>query len=101
MNFANNLASGICHLADGSKSGDWRLPNVRELQSLVDYGTSNPALPDPKGAPFSDFQVSVYWSSTTNAFRPVGAWVVLFFDGSVSFSNKTNGNYAIAVRGGS
>ena len=101
LNFANNLASGNCDLADGSKSGDWRLPNVRELQSLVDYGTNNPALPDPTGAPFSDFQSSVYWSSTTNAFNPVGAWIVLFFDGNVNFSNKTNGNYAVAVRGGS
>src|SRR3989442_5172477 len=23
---------------------DWRIPNVRELESIVDYGTSNPAV---------------------------------------------------------
>lgn len=29
----------------------WRLPNVRELQSLIDYGEYNPAL--PTGHPFT------------------------------------------------
>ncbi len=101
LSFANNLASGDCELTDASKSGDWRLPNIRELQSLVDYGNSRLALPNPKGAPFKDFQASIYWSSTTNAFNPVGAWFVFFFGGNVNFGNKTNGNYALAVRGGS
>ena len=34
---------------DGSKPGDWRLPNIRELQSLVDYAFVDPALPDTLG----------------------------------------------------
>jgi hypothetical protein len=34
-----------CGLTDGSVAGEWRLPNVRELQSLVHYGVSSPALP--------------------------------------------------------
>ena len=42
---ANGLADGQCGLADGSKPLDWRLPNVRELASLIDYGNQNPALP--------------------------------------------------------
>ena len=41
---------------------DWRLPNVKQLQSLVDYGTTYPAL--PSGHPFVDVQVD-YWSSTS------------------------------------
>ena len=54
---ANGLASGSAGLTDGSKAGDWRLPNVRELQSLVDYGRSNPAL--PAGHPFTNVQSSI------------------------------------------
>jgi hypothetical protein len=32
----NGLNTGECGLTDGSVAGDWRLPNVRELQSLID-----------------------------------------------------------------
>ena len=41
---ANQLASGACGLTDGSKAGDWRLPNINELESMVDVSESNPAL---------------------------------------------------------
>ena len=37
VDLANNLADGECNLTDGSVAGDWRLPNVREFESLVDY----------------------------------------------------------------
>ena len=33
---------------------DWRLPSVRELQSLMDYGRDTPAL--PPGHPFANVQ---------------------------------------------
>ena len=62
---ANTLESGTYGLTDGSKAGDWRLPNVRELQSLLDYGRTNPALPAVH--PFTEVQSSDYWSSTTYA----------------------------------
>lgn len=42
---ANLLATGLCGLTDGSRAGDWRLPNRKELDSLIDLGRSNPALP--------------------------------------------------------
>jgi hypothetical protein len=32
----NTLNPANCDLTDGSSKGDWRLPNVRELQSLID-----------------------------------------------------------------
>lgn len=45
----------------------WRLPNINELESLVDCSTYNPAL--PSGNPFKAIQ-EVYWSSTTSRFEP-------------------------------
>ena len=42
---------------------DWRLPNNRELRSLVDYQYESPAL--PQGHPFTNVQNSYYWTSTT------------------------------------
>ncbi|MBF0396994.1 MAG: DUF1566 domain-containing protein, partial [Desulfobacterales bacterium] len=59
----NNLFSGSCGLTDGSQAGDWRLPNIKELESLIDYGRTNPALPN--GHPFIGVQSDKYWTSTT------------------------------------
>jgi hypothetical protein len=39
-----------CGLADQSVAGEWRLPNVNEIMSLMDYGNTSPCLPD--GHPF-------------------------------------------------
>src|SRR4029453_5231097 len=44
---------------------DWRLPNIRELQSIVDHGRFSPAL-DPVFRTW----VSVHWSSTSNPLTP-------------------------------
>ena len=40
----NGLADGQCGLTDDSREGDWRLPNKRELLSLVHDGYSNPEI---------------------------------------------------------
>ena len=36
-------------LVGGSVAGEWRVPNVRESQSLVHYGFDSPAVPDTSG----------------------------------------------------
>src|SRR3972149_36973 len=46
---ANTLSSGSAGLTGGSVGGDWRLPNVKELQSLIDFGYHNPALSSASG----------------------------------------------------
>jgi uncharacterized protein DUF1566 len=52
---------------------DWRVPNVRELQSIVDYGVFNPTI-DPIFGPTA---TSRYWSSTTFALDPSAAWMCI------------------------
>lgn len=76
---ANALASGNCGLSDDSVAGDWRLPNVKELQSLFDFSNFDPALPD--NHPFSGVQSALYWSSTTYAANLGHAWIVASYDG--------------------
>ena len=105
LSAANNLKSGDPGLTDGTVAGNWRLPNVRELQSLVDYGRSYPAFPAPADFPFTGLQSDSYWSSTSRGMNDPQmtniAWHVYFGDGSVN-SNTGKGNlyYVWCVRGG-
>jgi hypothetical protein len=103
---ANALANGTCSLSDGSSAGDWRLPNVRELQSLVHYGVYSPVVPNTAGTakwsegdPFTGVQSSLYWSSTTIAGYSVYAGYVSLRDGDVYYVNKDY-YYVWPVRGG-
>ena len=82
LNLAATLADGHsdCQLADGSEAGDWRLPNVRELMSLVDVAssrTNGPAL--PQGHPFTNVQIEMHWTSTSRADSEHKAWTGSFF----------------------
>jgi hypothetical protein len=82
----------------GSHQTDWRLPNVRELQSLIDYGQSFMALPST--TPFSGVQAYYYWSSTTFEDHPDYAWLVSLDFGRVDDRVKTDIYYVWPVRGG-
>ncbi len=65
---------------------DWRMPNRRELRSLVDHGRKMPAL--PAGHPFRDVFWGWYWSSTTKAGQPAYAWNTHMEGGRTFFSRK-------------
>jgi hypothetical protein len=61
---------------------DWRLPNVRELQSLVDYGRVEPAIDPVFGA------ASWYISSSSDVGNPLFPWMVNFDWGLVYSSSQ-------------
>ncbi len=85
---ANTLASGACGLSDGSKAGDWHLPNKNELWSLVDYGSYAPAL--SAGHPFTVVQADSYYSSSTYSLG--SAWGVYMTTGYVEYYGKSDDN---------
>jgi hypothetical protein len=92
---------------------DWRIPNVRELQSILDYGHFSPIVApafngascgtsctDMTSPACSCTQGESYWSSTTSAYDAIDAWSVSFYDGSNLDDWKSNCNHVRAVRGG-
>jgi hypothetical protein len=67
---------------------DWRLPNRKELFSLIDHSMHYPSL--PTGHPFSDVQTFRYWASSNFAFIPLMAWMVGIYHGNVGNLDKTD-----------
>ena len=75
---------------------DWRLPDINELRSIIDYGHFNPAV-DPS---LTTGTVSAcYWSSTSNNGNASNAWIVNFNSGYTDYSLKPDSCYVRAVRG--
>ena len=107
-NAATDTEAYIRALNDASFGGfsDWRMPNVKELGSIVDMGMSSPAI---NTAWFSSTVPSGYWSATTNTVNYDNAWCVYFGGGvgvggggGVGDDVKTNASTVAvrAVRGG-
>lgn len=76
---------------------DWRLPNRRELRSLISYQTRDPALPRP--IPFMDVFLGWYWTGTTAAINPAYAWYVHLEGGRMFYGRKSEFRLVWPVRG--
>lgn len=76
---------------------DWRLPNAKELESIVDFGFNNPAIRDVY---FPETVSIEYWTSTSLNLDDTQAWTVHFSTGVLSPQDMTFSCWLRAVRGG-
>lgn len=77
--------------------GDWRLPNAKELGSLVETGCHDPTI---NAARFPNILTAVYWTSSSHVDNASLAWGVNFFRGDVYYFFKSNSMGVRLVRGG-
>lgn len=76
---------------------DWRVPNIKELSSLVAYDRYGPAI-NIAIFPNTPTQASYFWSSS-----PLNldlAWLILTTDGRRSRNVRNENHYVRLVRGG-
>jgi len=73
----------------------WRLPNVKELSSIVDISRSNPAI-DPVAFPATPS--NGYWSASPYAGSAANAWVVNFGNGYVNHYGRDVNDLVRLVR---
>lgn len=88
-------AHGYCkNLILGGKI-DWRLPTIKELQSIVDYRNTEPSI-SPIFFPGTNSQR--YWSGTSNALSNPFKWVVSFNSGGTDTLLETTTAFVRCVR---
>lgn len=75
---------------------DWRLPNINELNSLLELACWSPAI----SASFNNTPAVWHWSSTTEALHPSSAWAVDFNTGDSQANQKLFLGVVRLVRGG-
>ena len=81
-----------------SNYSDWRLPNNKELKSIVAYYREFPSM---NIEVFKDFSGGLQWSSTTWAYNTESAWFIFFFQGGHSNTTSKDSTHDVrAVRGG-
>ena len=73
--------------------GDWRLPTVIELSSLVDRSTSTG--PTINTTAFPNAPTTYFWTSSPSAGSPTSAWAVSFGSGFVSGNAGSSGPFSV------
>ena len=114
--YCSSLKNGDAGLTDGSVAGQWRLPNVEELEGIgtdppttycLDGTCIEPSDEAPPitwimpGALFTGMQSGYYWSGTSYTGTTTSAWVVRMIDGNVILDSKSYAGYYVwPVRSG-
>jgi hypothetical protein len=88
-----------CETSEQDGFYDWRLPSVKELETIVNPSMLNPAVDSNL---FPGTPVELFWTSTPYVDNPAIAWAVDFWDGAAVHNQPTSNPLRVrCVRGGS
>jgi len=90
-----NQALLYCERLNLGGYSDWRLPNYKELISIVDLSRMEPCVNQEY---FLGTRADFYWTSTSFSYLTSQAWYIYFNLGYVNHINKNNYFYVRPVR---
>ncbi|MDD4735640.1 MAG: DUF1566 domain-containing protein [Kiritimatiellae bacterium] len=95
-----NWLAQVTYCNDLSYGGydDWRMPNIKEMMSIVALGRYNPAL--ASGIPFSNYKTSSYFTSSYHSGRSDERMTVTLVNGIIGYGRWYQNAYVWPVRGG-
>ena len=106
LNWNTALSTAAAGTWCGQAAGTWRVPNINELASLINYGLADQTTNwlnlsiASGGAGFSNVQAIIYWSSSSSAANTNNAWRVNMLSALIGSNDKTSSYLLIPVRGG-
>jgi hypothetical protein len=87
-------AISYCENLNFSGATDWRVPNINELYTLVDFTKSNPAI----NTKFINTISNKYWTSTSSKYATNNAWYINFTNGLSAYQIKSTSTLVRCVR---
>jgi hypothetical protein len=91
-------AAAACEALDLASHDDWRLPSLKEMETLIDRSRDPGSDPFAYPAMVADTASSEYWTSTPALFD-YGFYAVFFNSGQYSNRYRSGSKLARCVRG--